>query len=90
VRSSRLQSPSILTQLKEGVGQSVHFKKMDCDLTCIKASIVNVSSAPANLSVGLFRPLTTGIAKNSSQKLAYISRLFLAVLIASSELACAV
>mmetsp|Transcript_8522 Transcript_8522/g.13023 ORF Transcript_8522/g.13023 Transcript_8522/m.13023 type:complete len:333 (-) Transcript_8522:169-1167(-) len=57
---------------------------------CIRASMVKVSSAPANRSEGLFTPLTTGTASTRRQTSSYTSSISRAVPRASAELACAV
>mmetsp|Transcript_19826 Transcript_19826/g.67080 ORF Transcript_19826/g.67080 Transcript_19826/m.67080 type:complete len:389 (+) Transcript_19826:172-1338(+) len=56
----------------------------------IRASMVKVSSAPANRSEADLTPLTTGMASMSWQTEAYVSNMPLAHSTASSELACAV
>mmetsp|Transcript_25646 Transcript_25646/g.61787 ORF Transcript_25646/g.61787 Transcript_25646/m.61787 type:complete len:331 (+) Transcript_25646:617-1609(+) len=57
---------------------------------CIIASIVNVSDAPANLSMSLFRPGMTGIARRSLATSAYCPSIASAVSRASPAVAWAV
>ncbi len=58
--------------------------------SCIIASIVYVSRAPAKRSVSLFTPCTTGTAMYFSAKSAYTCSIFCASASASSFVACAV
>ncbi len=58
--------------------------------SCIRASIVIVSRAPANLSLGLLCPTTTGSAIQLRAKSAYTPTIFVASAIASCSVECAV